>query len=210
MTTVGIVGCGSIGKAILRAADAGRLRTPIGGVASRTEETAQAFMATLDRPPPLLGLTALVEACDLIVEAAGGHVVNSLARSSFSKGKSLMVISVGALLDHPELFDLARETRCDLIVPSGAIAGLDGIKEQHDPGPSADTPYEAEAPLLPKNLGEALTALRASALFRRHLGDAFVDYFIHLKEAELARFTAESAGQTDVTVWEQNEYFDLF
>jgi aspartate dehydrogenase len=128
MTTVGIVGCGSIGKAILRAADAGRLRRPIGGVASRTEESAQAFMATLDRPPPLLGLTALVEACDLIVEAAGGHVVNSLARSSFSKGKSLMVISVGALLDHPELFDLARETRCDLIVPSGAIAGLDGVK----------------------------------------------------------------------------------
>lgn len=97
-----------------------------------------------------------------------------------------------------------------LYLASQIYAGLDGIKEQHDPGPSADTPYEAEAPLLPKNLGEALTALRASALFRRHLGDAFVDYFIHLKEAELARFTAESAGQTDVTVWEQNEYFDLF
>jgi len=97
-----------------------------------------------------------------------------------------------------------------LYLASQIYAGLDGIKEQHDPGPSADTPYEAEAPLLPKNLREALTALRASALFRRHLGDAFVDYFIHLKEAELARFTAESAGQTDVTVWEQNEYFDLF
>jgi glutamine synthetase len=63
---------------------------------------------------------------------------------------------------------------------------------------------------LPNNLGEALAALRASALFRRHLGDAFVDYFVHIKEAELARFMEESTDQPDVTAWEQNEYFDLF
>jgi aspartate dehydrogenase len=64
----------------------------------------------------------------LIVEAAGGHVVADLARRTFEAGKSLIVISVGALLDHAELFDLAREAECDLIVPSGAIAGLDGVK----------------------------------------------------------------------------------
>ena len=128
MTTVGIVGCGSIGRAILKAAREGRLRAPIGGVTSRTPESAQAFLVTLDRPPPLLDLADLIETCDLMVEAAGGHVVESLALQAFAAGKSLMVISVGALLDHPELLDLARETGCDLVVPSGAIAGLDGVK----------------------------------------------------------------------------------
>jgi aspartate dehydrogenase len=128
MNTVGIVGCGSIGRAILRAASQGRLRTPIGGVTSRTLETARDFLATLDRPPPLVDRAALIETCDLIVEAAGGHVVESIARQAFAAGKSIVVISVGALLDHPELFDLARETECDLLVPSGAIAGLDGVK----------------------------------------------------------------------------------
>jgi glutamine synthetase len=92
-------------------------------------------------------------------------------------------------------------------------AGLDGIARRRDPGPSADTPYETKAAMLPKDLGEALTALRGSDVFRKGFGDAFVDYYVHLKEAEFARFQAEavSDGATNnVTAWEHNEYFDLF
>lgn len=99
-----------------------------------------------------------------------------------------------------------------LYMASQIYAGLDGIAKKRDPGPSADTPYETKAPMLPKHLGEALGALRKSEVFRRGFGDAFVDYFVRLKEAEFARFTAE-AGDTavnDVTVWEHSEYFDLF
>ncbi len=99
-----------------------------------------------------------------------------------------------------------------LYMASQIYAGLDGIAQKRDPGPSADTPYEADAPLLPKDLREACAALRASGVFRKGFGDAFVDYFAHIKEAEFARFTAESGdtGTTVITTWEQNEYFDLF
>jgi glutamine synthetase len=97
-----------------------------------------------------------------------------------------------------------------LYMASQIYAGLDGIAHKRDPGPSADTPYETRAPLLPKALGEALAALRASEVFRKSFGENFVDYYAHLKEAELARFTAEASGEAGVTVWEQNEYFDLF
>jgi len=99
-----------------------------------------------------------------------------------------------------------------LYMASQIYAGLAGIAEKRDPGPSADTPYETKAPALPKDLREALSALRASAMFRRAFGDVFVDYYAHLKEAEFARFQAEAsdAGTGEVTAWEQNEYFDLF
>ena len=99
-----------------------------------------------------------------------------------------------------------------LYMASQIYAGLDGIAQRRDPGPSADTPYETKAPALPKNLGEALAALRADATFRKGFGAGFVDYYAHIKEAEFARFTAEAGGETvgDVTAWEQNEYFDLF
>jgi glutamine synthetase len=97
-----------------------------------------------------------------------------------------------------------------LYMASQIYAGLDGMAQRRNPGPSADTPYEAKAPFLPKNLGEALAALRASEVFKKNFGDAFVDYYAHIKDAELARFKAESADQADVTAWEQNEYFDLF
>jgi glutamine synthetase len=99
-----------------------------------------------------------------------------------------------------------------LYMASQIYAGLDGIAQKRDPGPSADTPYETEAPLLPKDLREACAALRASEVFRKGFGDAFVDYFAHIKEAEFARFKAESGdtGTGGITGWEQNEYFDLF
>ena len=125
---IGIVGCGAIGRAILREADAGRLGVAVAGVTSRTEETAQAFLETLDAPPPYLARGELIDRSSLLIETAGGQVVPELAREAFGAGKDLMVISIGALLEHPQVIDLARSTRCRLYAPSGAIAGLDGIK----------------------------------------------------------------------------------
>ena len=89
-------------------------------------------------------------------------------------------------------------------------AGLDGIARRLDPGPSADTPYEAAAALLPTSLGEAVAALRADEALRAGFGAGFVDYYAHIKEAELARFAKEEREQAEVTPWEQREYFDLF
>jgi glutamine synthetase len=99
-----------------------------------------------------------------------------------------------------------------LYMASQIYAGLDGIAGKRDPGPSADTPYETDAPLLPKDLREACAALRGSEVFRKGFGEAFVDYFAHIKEAEFARFKAEaeSGEGSDITTWEQNEYLDLF
>ena len=97
-----------------------------------------------------------------------------------------------------------------LYIASQIYAGCDGIAEKRDPGPAADTPYETDAPPLPKNLGEAVAALRADQVFRTGFGDGFVDYYAHIKEAELARFMTEGGKEADVTAWEQNEYFDLF
>ena len=39
-----------------------------------------------------------------------------------------MAISIGALVEHPEILDLAKQRCCKIYAPSGAIAGLDGIK----------------------------------------------------------------------------------
>src|SRR5262249_44168801 len=69
--------------------------------------------------------------------------------------------------------------------------GLDGMERRLDPGPSADTPYEAPAPLLPKSLEEALAALRGDACLADGFGRDFIDYYLRIKEAEIARYQAE-------------------
>ena len=91
-----------------------------------------------------------------------------------------------------------------LYMASQIVSGLDGIARKLDPGPSADTPYETEAPLLPKSLEEALAALRDDTCFADGFGKGFIDYFLRIKQAEIARY------QTEVTEWEQREYFELF
>ncbi|MBI2360503.1 MAG: aspartate dehydrogenase [Deltaproteobacteria bacterium] len=128
MRSIGIVGCGAIGKALLKACDAGKLAVSVAGVTSRTEASARTFLSTLGKPVPYLDRATLVARSDLVVEAAGQAVVADLAREVFAARKELMVISVGALLDHPEILGQARKTGSRLFVPSGAIAGLDGIK----------------------------------------------------------------------------------
>ncbi|MSQ23137.1 MAG: aspartate dehydrogenase [Chloroflexi bacterium] len=128
MPSIGIVGCGSIGRSLLRAADSGKIGVPVAGVSSRTEAAAREFLAKLETPVPFLERSELIDRADLIIETAGGHVVPDLARETFAAGKDLMVISIGALLDHMDLFDLAREKHCRLLLPSGAIAGLDAVK----------------------------------------------------------------------------------
>jgi glutamine synthetase len=97
-----------------------------------------------------------------------------------------------------------------LYLASQIYAGLDGIARRLDPGPSADTPYETVAALLPANLSETVTALRADETFRDGFGAAFVDYYAHIKDAEWERFRKEAPQQAEVTAWEQNEYLDLF
>lgn len=128
MKSIGIVGCGTIGKALIRAAEDGKLPVRIAGVASRTERTAREFLASFPSPPPYLPLRELIQRSDMMIEAATGAVVADLAEAVFAARKDLMVISVGALLDHPEVIETARNTGCRLYVPSGAIAGLDGVK----------------------------------------------------------------------------------
>jgi glutamine synthetase len=91
-----------------------------------------------------------------------------------------------------------------LYMAAQILSGLDGVDRKLDPGPSADTPYETKAPLLPKSLRDAVSALKDDPFFREKLGAEFVDYYTHIKNAEIDRFLSE------VTDWEHREYFEVF
>lgn len=128
MLKVGVVGLGAIGQAICRAIDDGKIAVQLVAVTELDLKKASAFTGTLRRPPDVVSLDELVERSDLVVEAASQEALQQVAPKTLEKGKDLLVLSVGGLLGREEWFRLAGEKSCRLHVPSGALAGLDGVK----------------------------------------------------------------------------------
>ncbi|HVA21118.1 MAG TPA: glutamine synthetase family protein [Candidatus Micrarchaeia archaeon] len=92
-----------------------------------------------------------------------------------------------------------------LYLAANIAAGLDGIRRQLQPPPLVETdPYVEDAPRLPSALWEAVDALDRDPFFREALGREIVDYVVMLKRFEVDRFLSE------VTDWEQREYFEFF
>jgi glutamine synthetase len=100
-----------------------------------------------------------------------------------------------------------------LFIASQIVAGLAGIDAARDPGAPDDEPYAAERTRLPTSLMDALDAVENDPLFRRELGDVFLDYYVKLKRTEAGRYLRSLEGKPqgdEPTEWEHNEYFDFF
>ncbi len=63
-----------------------------------------------------------------MVEAAGQAVLEDFVPRAIAGERDILVMSVGGLLGHEEWFCDAAKRGCRIYVPSGAVAGIDGIK----------------------------------------------------------------------------------
>jgi aspartate dehydrogenase len=130
--TVGIVGMGVIGTHIAQAITQGIPGVALAGVTVRDPAKARGHRA--------LGLEWLIRESDLVVEAATQAALRELAPSVLAAGKHLMVLSVGGLVGVlDEWARLAEKHGCRILVPSGAVAGLDGMKGAREGGITAVT-----------------------------------------------------------------------
>ncbi len=125
---VGVIGLGAIGRQVCRALDAGIPGLALAGATARDRERAERFLKTLTSPPPFLDLDALIAASDLVVEASTQAHLQEIAPKALGAGRDLVVLSCGGLLGRQDWVDLAAKNRCRILVPSAAIAGLDGVK----------------------------------------------------------------------------------
>jgi glutamine synthetase len=91
-----------------------------------------------------------------------------------------------------------------LYYASQIACGLAGLAAAAEPPAPVDSPYQAEAAMLPTSLEAALGLLDRGTMLREAFGDAFVDYFLMIKRSEVARYNSY------VTDWEQREYFNIF
>ena len=126
---VAIIGLGAIGRIVLDGIENGPATVTAVVVRSSHVESAQALV-----PNGVSVVTGLDEldagAVDLLVECAGHEAVTEFAEPALRLGADLMVIATGALADdalRARLSAAAQKSGARILLPAGAIAGLDGL-----------------------------------------------------------------------------------
>ena len=76
----------------------------------------------------LLSPAALADAADVVVECLPSALFAAVAEPAVERGRIFMPLSVGMLINHMHLVDRARETGARILVPTGALLGLDAVR----------------------------------------------------------------------------------
>ncbi len=125
--TVAIAGLGAIGLPLARALDEGIEGLTLIAAAVRDPVHGRARLAGFRDPPRLVDFAGLAEA-DIVVEAAPASVFERVAIPAIEAGRIFVPASVGALLPRMHLVKLARRTGARIVVPTGALLGLDAVR----------------------------------------------------------------------------------
>jgi aspartate dehydrogenase len=136
---VALFGCGTIGREIAIAVDSGKVNNAtIVTLVDSVDHRADTLRSNLQNSNPStftdfskFAYSSSFKDADIIVEAASQDAVNSFGKKIVEAGKSLMIMSVGALGDPfflSEMLDIAYQNGSHIYVPTGAIAGIDAIR----------------------------------------------------------------------------------
>ena len=174
--TVAIAGLGAIGLPLARALDAGVDGLALVAVAVRDRAKAAASLAGFRAPPRLVEIADLGEA-DIVVEAAPAAVFEPIAQAAIEAGRIFIPASVGALLPRMHLVQRAGTTGARIIVPTGALLGLDAVRAAAEgsvesvtmvtrkpPAGLAGAPYLEQHGIQVLGLSEPLCVFRGNAL----------------------------------------------
>jgi aspartate dehydrogenase len=124
---VAVAGLGSIGARVVQELDRGIEGLVLSAVAAQNAAKHRGWLDELTTKPRVLPIEQLADAADIIVECAPGKLVRSIVAPAVARGKTAIVLSVGALLGNEDLIELAKANGGRIVVPTGALIGLDAM-----------------------------------------------------------------------------------
>src|SRR6266403_2704676 len=124
---IAVVGLGAIGARVVEALDGGIAGLVLTAVSVQNPEKHRSRLANLTTTPAVLPIGALVDVADIVIECAPSKLVRSIVAPFVGCGKTAIVLSTGALLDHEDLIELAKQNGGQIVVPTGALIGLDAV-----------------------------------------------------------------------------------
>jgi aspartate dehydrogenase len=205
--TVAIGGLGAIGLPLARALDAGIEGLRLVAVSARDPAGARARTAAFRDPPEVVDLAGLAIA-DIVVEAAPASVFAAIAEPAIAAGRILVACSAGALLPRMHLVEKARGTGARIIVPTGALLGLDAVRAAAEgrldrvtmetrkpPAGLAGAPYLEER-------GIDMARITApTCVFRGNARDAAAGFPANVNVAAALALAGTGPERTAVEIW---------
>jgi aspartate dehydrogenase len=206
--TVAIGGLGAIGAHLARALDAGVEGLRLVAVAARDQEKARRTIAGFRSAPKLVGLSELAEHADIVVEAAPAAVFEQIAEAAIARGRIFVPSSVGALLPRMHLVARARETGARIIVPTGALLGLDAVRAAAEGKVESVTietrkpPRGLEgAPYLVENKIDVFAITTPTIVFKGNAFDAAKGFPANVNVAAALALAGIGPERTMVEIW---------
>src|SRR5215204_5648347 len=126
-TRIAIAGLGAIGRAVARRLTDGLPGLSLACIATGNADKARSWLKEQKIDCPVVELDEFPKHADLAVECAPASLIERICKPMLEAGKQVLVLSCGALLPRTDLVDLAKTRGGRIIVPTGALLGLDAV-----------------------------------------------------------------------------------
>ena len=212
---VAIAGLGVIGRRVATALlDQEIVGLELCAVSARDTDAARRKLGPLGAGVQIVPLAALATHADIIVECLPSALFDEVAVPAVEDGRTLIVLSSGALLTRPELIDRAKETGAQIIVPSGAILALDAVRAASVGSIERVTvitrkpPKSLEGAPLVESMGIELNDLAEPLLiFEGSVRDAIKHFPANVNVAASISLAGIGPDQTRIEVWADPNIF---
>ena len=217
MKRVGIIGCGAIGTQVALAIDDAKISDTIleflfdtnpdaakSLTGKLTKSTARCFSDFSD----LISSTQF-KTSNLVLESASQAAVRLFAKRLLELGKDLIVMSVGALADDQLLSDLLAsldKNDTNLVLPTGAIAGIDAIRSVKEVLDSVllittKNPKALEgAPFFEKNRIRLNSITQKTTIYQGTAADAILNFPSNVNVASILAIAGMGMERTRVRI----------
>ena len=205
---VAIAGLGTIGRTVAERLDQGISGLRLVAVSARDRKKAAAGIAEFKHQIAVEPLDRLPQLADVIVECLPAAVFREIAEGALDAGRTLIAVSGGALLANPDLVERAREGGGRIIVPTGALLGLDAVQAAAEgtihsvtlvtrkpPRGLAGAPFIVEHGITLDGLSEPLKIFEGSAR------DAVRGFPANVNVAAALSLAGIGADRTMVEIW---------
>ena len=125
---IGLAGLGAVGLGVARRLEAGIPGLVLAAVAVRDKDKARRNLPDAGTRIPFVAAEVLAKSCDVVVEGLPPELFRGVAISVIDAGKIFMPLSVGQLLENWDLVGRAKASGARILVPTGALIGLDAVR----------------------------------------------------------------------------------